>query len=307
MRIVVTGAGGFVGRRLVGLLADHEIVALDNVSGAIPDLPNVTSVIDDICDATVLNKAFTAGCDAVVHLATVPGGAAEQDPERARRVNVDSTMRLAQLASLNGSRTRFVFASSIAVFGSTFPPRVDDSTPLSPRMLYGAHKAMMEQWLATLTRRGDLDAISLRLSGVVARPRAPSGMKSAFLSDVFHALRAGESIVMPVTEKATCWLTSIECAASNFAHALVADLTSAPANRAVTLPALHVCMSDLVAAVIMKSGSPPVPVSYAPDAELEAAFGSYPPLATPAADEMGFSNDGDLSSLVERALAQCKG
>ena len=286
------------------MLADHEIVALDNASIGIPDLPNVIPVIGDIGDESVLNEAFAGGCDAVVHLATIPGGAAEQAPELARKVNVDATMRLAQFASLSGARTRFVFASSIAVFDHPFPALVDDSTQVSPTMLYGAHKAMMEQWLATLTRRGELDAISLRLSGVVARPKAPSGMKSAFLSNLFHSLRAGESFVVPVSENAMCWLTSVECAASNFAHALTADLTRAPVNRAVTLPALRVSMSDLVAAIAKKTGSvADARTSYEPDAELESTFGCYPPLATPAGNELGFRNDGDLMLLVDRALA----
>lgn len=303
MRIVVTGAGGFVGKRLVKELAAHEVVALDNMAGKIPDGPNVTPVVGDLGDAKVLASALAAGCDAVIHLATVPGGAAEQNPALAWKVNVEATMKLAEAATQAGQRPRFVFASSIAVFGNPLPGCVDDSTPLSPKMLYGAHKAMMEQWLATLTRRGDIDAISLRLSGVVARPREASGMKSAFLSDLFHALRAGERFVMPVSADATCWLTSIECAANNFAHALVADLNSAPDHRAITLPALHVRMGDLAAAVVKQTGRPQVPVSYAPDTDLEAAFGTYPPLATPAADSLGFTSDGDLSSLVGKAMA----
>lgn len=305
MRIVVTGAAGFVGRKLIQLLADHEIVALDNASIGIPDLPNVLPVTGDIGDTLVLNEAFAGGCDAVVHLATIPGGAAEQDPELARKVNVDSTMRLAQFASQSGARTRFVFASSIAVFDPQFPALVDDSTQVAPTMLYGAHKAMMEQWLATLTRRGELDAISLRLSGVVARPKAPSGMKSAFLSNLFHSLRAGESFVVPVSENAMCWLTSVECAASNFAHALTADLTRAPVNRAVTLPALRVCVGNLVDAVAKRANSAPMLVSYVPDAEVESMFGCYPPLATPVGNELGFRSDGDLTLLVDRALTDC--
>jgi len=305
MRIIITGAGGFIGRKLVERLTDHDVVALDKVPEGIPERPNVIPVIGDIGDEAVLNEAFAGGCDAVVHLATIPGGAAEQAPELARKVNVDSTMRLVQFASLRGERTRFVFASSIAVFDHPFPALVDDSTQVSPTMLYGAHKAMMEQWLATMTRRGELDAISLRPSGVVARPKAPSGMKSAFLSNLFHSLRAGESFVVPVSEKAMCWLTSVECAASNFAHALTADLTKAPVNRTVTLPALQVCVSNLIAAVAKKTDSAPMLVSYVPDAELESTFGCYPPLATPAGDELGFTNDSDLTLLVERALAHC--
>lgn len=302
MRIVITGAGGFVGRKLVQRLDDHDVVALDNLAEGIPERPNVIPVIGDIGDEAVLNKAFADGCDAVVHLATIPGGAAEQAPELARKVNVDATMRLAEFASLSSVRTRFVFASSIAVFDHPFPAFVDDSTPVLPTMLYGAHKAMMEQWLGTLARRGELDPVSLRLSGVIARPKATSGMKSAFLSELFHALHAGESFVMPVSKNATCWLTSVECAAENFAHALTADLTKAPANRAVTLPALRVRMSDLVVSISEKTGFSPSLVTHTPDAELEATFGNYPPLTTLAGNEMGFRNDGSLDSLVETVL-----
>lgn len=304
MRIVVTGAGGFVGRRLVAMLDDHDVVAVDNNASAIPDLVNVNQVVGDLCDAEVIEEAFSGGCDAVMHLATVPGGAAEENPELARQVNVDATMALSSKAAATGNRPRFVFASSIAVLGNPLPPRVDDSTPLAPTLLYGAHKAMMEQWLATLTRRGELDAISLRLSGVVARPRGPSGMKSAFLSDMFHALRAGEAFVVPVSSAATCWLTSVDCAADNFEHALRVVLADAPGSRTVTLPTLRVRIADLVAEIAAQTGTPANLVEYEPDAQLEAAFGALPSLSTPAADALGFVNDGDVQSLVDKALAR---
>jgi nucleoside-diphosphate-sugar epimerase len=302
MRIIITGAGGFVGRKLVAQLADHDVVALDHVIDGIPTLAHVTPIAGDLCDVTILQAAMVDGCDAVVHLATVPGGAAEQQPDMARRVNIEATMALADAAAESGQRPRFVFASSIAVFGDPLPARVDDATPLAPTMLYGAHKAMLEQWLATMTRRGALDALSLRLSGVIARPKAPSGMKSAFLSDVFHALSAGESYVMPVSAQATSWLTSLDCAAANFVHALGADLTKAPAQRAVTLPTLRVQIADLVAEICRQTDASLETVSYVPDAGLEAAFGALPPVNTAAANRLGFAHDGDLQQLVQRAL-----
>ena len=83
----------------------------------------------------------------------------------------------------------------------------------APKMYYGAHKLMMEAWLATMTRRGAVHGLSLRLPGIVARPRAPSGMRSAFLSDLFHALRAAIADEMPVSAGATSWLLS-RCRAS---------------------------------------------------------------------------------------------
>jgi nucleoside-diphosphate-sugar epimerase len=304
MRIVVTGAGGFVGRRLVRELADHDVVALDNSPVGIPELPNITPVIGDLCDSDVLATALADGCDAIVHLATIPGGSAEENPEAAWRVNVEATMKLADAASRAGKQPRFVFASSIAVFGGKLPASVDDTTPLSPQLLYGAHKAMMEQWLATLSRRGDIDAVSLRLSGVVARPRGPSGMKSAFMSDVFHALSAGEGFVMPVSADATVWLTSVECAVGNLVRALTVDLTNAPGDCAVTLPALRVHADKLVEEIALQTGTSADLVSYAADSALETAFGALPALITPAAESLGFSNDGDLPTLVARTLEE---
>ena len=303
MRVIVTGAGGFVGRQVLSALAGHDVVAVDQCGGGIPELPNVTRVCGDICDPALLEAAFAGGCDAVVHLATVPGGAAEAEPHRAWRVNVDATRVLAELASTYGHSTRFVFASSIAVFGSSMPDTVNDGTQLSPSMLYGAHKAMIEQWLATLNRRSELHAMSLRFSGVVARPRDNSGMKSAFLSDVFHAIRADEAFEMPVSVDGTSWLISVSRVAENIVRALALDSADVPESGAITLPALRVRMGDLVAEIARQAGNSPDLVSYVPDPALEAGFAAYPPLTTLAADGLGFSHDGDLTSLVGAALS----
>ena len=303
MRIIVTGASGFVGRHLVAKLSDHDVVALDYVSDTIPTMPNVRVVAGDISDPEVVQRAFADGCDAVIHLATVPGGAAEENPDLARRINVDATMALAEAAAKSGDRPRFVFASSIAVFGDPMPASIDDATPLAPRMYYGAHKAMMEEWLATLTRRGELSALSIRLSGVVARPRGPSGMKSAFMSNVFHALKAGEPFVVPVSRQATMWLTSVDCATNNFEFASRSEFDGSASNYAVTLPTVRLCIADLVSEIAHQTGSSEALVSYEPDADLEAGFGSLPPVSTAAADAMGFRSDGTVKELVTRALA----
>lgn len=305
MTIIVTGAGGFVGREVVGLLAARgdKVVALD--SHAMPGLPaGVRAVVGDITSPECLRDAFVDGCRAVVHLATVPGGAAEADPVTARRVNIDAMFDLLSAAAKAGSRPRVVFASSIAVLGDPLPMSgVDDGTPLAPRMIYGAHKAMMEVALAALSRRGEVDGVSLRLPGILARPKGPSGMKSAFMSDLFHALRAGERFVCPVAEEATIWAQSVCRCADNVLHALDVDAAQLPDARAVTLPALRIAMGALAGEIAAQCGVDPGLVTYAPDAALQAAFGAYPPLATPAADAAGFAHDGDVASLVRSALA----
>lgn len=293
MRIVVTGAAGFVGRALVRRLADrHDVIGIDTVAAA-------SVVAGDLGDPALLQHVFAGGCDAVVHLATVPGGAAEQNPVEAKRVNVDATMALIDAAAAAGTRPRFVFASSIAVFGDALPPAVDDTTTVAPKMIYGAQKAMMETWVTAQSRRGAIDGVSLRLPGIVARPAGPSGMKSAFMSDIFHALAAGRPFVAPVSADATMWLMSVDRIAANLDHAL----DPGTGGGAVTLPALRVRFGDLAAAIARATGAGPALVTYAPDTALQAAFGNQPLLATPDAYSRGFAYDGDLDALVASALA----
>jgi D-erythronate 2-dehydrogenase len=306
MTIIVTGAGGFVGRQLTALLIARgdQVVAMDSHLDMFADHPNLRKVAGDISDASVRAEAFSDGCDALVHLATVPGGAAEADPAASRRVNVDAMYDLLDLAKAGGNRPRVVYASSIAVFGDPLPADgVDDATPLAPKMVYGGHKAMMEVAVAMMHHRGEIDGVSLRLPGILARPKGPSGMKSAFMSDLFHALRAGEAFTCPVSASATIWAQSVAQCTRNFVHALDFDSAAMPTTRVVTLPAQRVYMGALASEIARQCGVSSDLVSYAPNVALEAAFGAQPPLATPAADACGFAHDGDLASLVSRALA----
>jgi nucleoside-diphosphate-sugar epimerase len=303
MRILVTGAAGFIGQALVQLLLHrgYDVTATDRHCTALEAFGDIHAVEGDLL-AEGTRRAALQGTDAVVHLATVPGGAAEEHPELARQVNVEATVRLStEFAALRGGGP-FVFASSIAVFGHPLPGTVSDETPLAPRMIYGAHKAMMETWLATLSRRGELAALSLRLPGVVARPPASSGMKSAFISDVFHALAAQRPIELPVSAEATTWLMSVDQVTRCLGHALTAATADLPESRAVTLPALRVSMGDLVSELSRQLGADPALVGHKPDHAIEQGFGRYPPLTTATAERLGFTHDGDLATLVEAAL-----
>jgi nucleoside-diphosphate-sugar epimerase len=283
-RILVTGADGFLGRVLARTLPPERLRLVDRRR---PDLAGAECIAADLRDASRL-PALLAGVEAVIHLAALPGGAAEADPAGSRAINLDASLNL--IAAASGAGARFVHASSIAVFGAPLPERIDDATPPSPSMTYGAHKAMVEIALVDAIRRGDIAGIALRLPGIVARPAAPSGLKSAFMSDLFHAIRDGRPCEVPVGPQATVWLMSAACAAANLVHAL--DVAPGPA---ITLPALRTSIADLVDAIAQGR---PAAIDYAPDAELEAQFGRQPPLETRLADRLGFRHDGNLANLV---------
>lgn len=303
MRVLVTGAGGFVARALIPILTaqGHEVVATDRNCDGLDALGATCALAGDIADPAIRSQALR-DADAIIHLATVPGGAAEEDPERAWAINMDATMALAAEFGRKRALAPFVFASSIAVFGH-MPAAVDDETPVAPHMIYGAHKAMLEMWLATLARRGELSTLSLRLPGIVARPQAPSGMKSAYISNVFHALAMGQRITLPVSPEATMWLMSVRQVAVCLALSLDAARQELPSTRAVTLPATRARMGDLVDEICRQCGTAPDLVRYEPDSPLEAAFGRQPPLSTPTARWLGFADDGGLEPLVRSALA----
>lgn len=300
--VLITGAGGFVGRALVRALAGScDVIATDRAGMDFAEVPGITTLPGDLEDPGLIAALTAQPLDALVHLATIPGGAAEADPALAARINVAEAMALLDAVAAHGNRPRVIFASSIAVFGEPLPPLVDDTTPVRPMLRYGAHKAMLEEWIAMLTRRGLVRGLSLRLPGIVARPLAPSGMKSAFLSNLFHALKAGESITLPVSAEATCWLLSRRALVAQMTTAL--DLADDLPGARLNLPALRVRMGDLVAEVARQTGAQAQLACHDPDPAVEAAFGAQPPLSTPAADALGLTHDGNLAALVANALA----
>lgn len=308
MSLVVTGAGGFVGRALVARLlaeprlAGTRILVSDSAVDGMPTDERITTIEGDIRDPAFVRRLRSEPVDMVIHLAGVLGGAAEADYALSRAVNIDATLAMFEALRNSEKPPRVVFASSIAVFGVPLPDRVDDKTVPLPTMTYGAQKLMMEMALGTFSRRGELDGVAVRLPGIVARPASDGRLRSAFLSQLFHDVAAGRDIVLPVSPGGTTWLMSRETCAANLVRAALLPAGAMGQQRSVTLPALRVSMATLVAALQRRFPSSRSRVSFAPDPEIESQFAAYPVLETAAAERLGFAADADVDSLVEAAF-----
>jgi nucleoside-diphosphate-sugar epimerase len=307
MRVLVTGAGGFVGAVLTQHLrgdakvAGRAIGSLGLLDRQLSPRSGAQTLEGDLGDAVILERIAAFAPDVVFHLAAVPGGAAEADYALGRRVNLDATLALFETLAALRKPVVVVYASTIAVYGANLPDPVTPSTPLRPALSYGAHKLACEALLADFSRRGLLDGRSLRLPGIVARPRgAGGGLKSAFMSELLHALAAGESFTCPVSPGATTWWMSAQRCAENMVHAAGMDVRHADARRAWPMPVLRASIEEVVGAAADLFGQAPR-IVYEPDQNLEAVFGRYPRLDDAEARAMGLRCDGTLRLLVARA------
>lgn len=303
MRLAVIGSRGFVGQALVRrALHDARVTGLrllDTLPTEAPADPRIEILTGSFVDPTV-RATLCEGADAVVHLAAVLGGAAERDYALARTVNVEATLSLFEHLRDTAPRTRVVFASTVAVYGSQLPDVVDDLTPFDPVLVYGAQKLMMEVALSNFAAKGWVDGVSLRPSGIVARPGTGAGLKSAFLSDLFYAVAEGREITLPVAPDSRTWLVSVGRVAEAFLHAALVPHIDGP--RALNLPALRVTFAELVAALRRRFPESRSVVRFEPEEEAVALFGAYPAIETAAALRLGLRGDSDVDALVRDAF-----
>jgi UDP-glucose 4-epimerase len=174
MRVLVTGAAGFIGSTTAELLLSrgHDVVALDNLSkGRIENVPSGATLVEGDCGDEALVLKLGA-FDACIHFAgRIEPAQSVTHPEEFFANNVGSTYALTQSLIRLGVE-RFVFSSSAAVYGTQVDMPINEDRPTSPESPYGESKWMVEQGLGWLARSGRLHAASLRYFNAAGGTRA---------------------------------------------------------------------------------------------------------------------------------------
>lgn len=259
MNIIVTGGAGFLGTALIARLlraqdedalpfAVDRIVSIDLAAARVDDA-RVVSVVGDLADAELLRSHVDADTAAVYHLAAVLSGGSEDDFELAYRVNVNGTRALLEAARLAGSRPRFVFTSSLAVFGGPMPAVVPENLAAQPESTYGAFKAIGELLVNEYSRKGYIDARITRLPTISVRPGRPNSAASSFASGIIREPLLGEASVCPVPLDTRMWLSSPGTVVENLVHAAVISPDDLGAWRVLNVPGVSVTVAEMLEAL----------------------------------------------------------
>jgi D-erythronate 2-dehydrogenase len=312
MHVLVTGAAGMIGRKFVerlardGRVGSEPIERLTLTDMVAPEEPNAMFTVapraDDIAEPGVAAALVKDRPQLIVHLAAVVSGEAESDFEKGYRVNLDGTRYLLEAVRGvgEGYRPRFVFASSIAVFGAPFPPTIPDEFHLTPLTSYGTQKAIGELLLADYTRRGFLDGVGLRFPTICVRPGAPNKAASGFFSNIIREPLAGKDAVLPVPETVRHTHASPRAAVSFIVHAATMETEAIGPRRSLSMPGVCVTVGEQIASLGNIAGEKVVKrIRREPDATITRIVAGWPERFDPArATRLGFKAENSFDDIV---------
>mgnify|MGYP005857804149 CR=1 FL=1 len=268
MHVLVIGAAGMIGRKLVariaqeGAIGGRKVERLSLVDVVAPEMP---AGFSGHAWAADLSAPGEAGCmvgtrpDLIFHLAAIVSGEAEADFDKGYRINLDGTRFLFEAIRQEGMKEggycpKVIFTSSIAVFGAPFPEAIGDEFFTTPLTSYGTQKAIGELLLADYSRRGFLDGVGIRLPTICIRPGKPNKAASGFFSSILREPLVGQPAVLPVPDTVMHWHASPRAAVGFLMHAATLGTAPLGARRNLTMPGLAATVAEQIEALRRVAG-----------------------------------------------------
>jgi nucleoside-diphosphate-sugar epimerase len=259
MHVLILGAAGMVGRKLIGRLArdgglnGKAIERLTLADVIAPEKPaGVAGVVDsvtmDLSAPGEADKIVASRPDVIFHLAAIVSGEAEADFDKGYRINLDGTRALIEAIRRvgDGYKPKVIYTSSIAVFGAPFPDAIPDEFHLTPLTCYGTQKAIGELLLADYTRRGFLDGVGLRFPTICVRPGKPNKAASGFFSSIIREPLAGQEAVLPVPDTVRHTHASPRAAAGFLVHAATLSHAQLGDRINLTMPGISCTVAEQI-------------------------------------------------------------
>ncbi|MBT6442733.1 MAG: NAD-dependent epimerase/dehydratase family protein [Alphaproteobacteria bacterium] len=267
MKVVITGGTGFLGLRLARKILERrtltgasgqqepveQLILFDAVTPAerpagLDDRVTITS--GDVADEKTIMGMVNGASLSVFHLASVVSAGAEQDFDLALEVNLDGGLNLLEACRAAPGLPRFVFTSSLAVFGgAAMPAEVGDDTKITPQNTYGMTKVINELLVNDYTRKGFLDGRGARLPTTVIRPGKPNKAASSFASGVFREPLSGNTCNLPVRRDTKMAIGGYRGVVDGMIALHEADNAAIGDDRTVNFPSIATDVEGMIAAL----------------------------------------------------------
>lgn len=266
MRVLILGAGGFLGSRLVArVVAEGQVAGQPVTELVLFDMRpmrqvhsancRITQVHGDLREARVLDGLFSQPVDAVFHLAATLTLDAEMDHRRGLETNVLSLIELLERCRAQARAPMLLFASSISTFGGDLPAVVGDDVFQAPATSYGTHKVLAELLLADYSRHGFVDGRALRLPIVVTHPGPASGSISDQVSALIREPARGLAVTCRMAPDSRMAVASVDTVVNSFQHLASLPEAAIRSARILNLPGLTVTPAELAQAVGRRFGT----------------------------------------------------
>ncbi len=322
MHILVTGAAGMIGRKLVerlaqlGRIGDQEITRATLHDIMEPQAPAgtpfaVDSIAADFADPDTPAHLVADKPDIIFHLAAIVSGEAETDFDKGYAINLDGTRRLfdaVRALSTDGApyHPRIVYASSIAAFGAPLPDLIDDEFLQAPLTSYGTQKVIGELLLTDYTRKGIFTGIGIRLPTICVRPGKPNKAASGFFSNIIREPLAGHEAVLPVDESVTHWHASPRSAVGFMLHAATIDSEKVGPRRNLNMPGVRATVGEQIEALRNIAGENVVArIRREPDDAIRSIVGNWARGFSPKrALALGFEADESFEAIIRTHIEE---
>jgi nucleoside-diphosphate-sugar epimerase len=307
MKVLITGAGGFVGQILAKKLIETNTVT-ELILADVNAPPNPTSSQNVQCTAADLTSPsacedlIAQAPDAVYILHGIMSSGSEANLELGLKVNFESVRQLLDTIRTKRPGIKVVFTSSCAVFGRKAVENVATETEIvpMPESSYGTQKLMIEFLLNDYSRRGLIDGRAVRLPTVFVRAGAPTAAASSFVSGIVREPVHGQGSELPVDPSIGIWLTSPRTLATNLVHAIKVPAEKLGHFRQILLPGYTATSGDILDALEKIAGKETrALVKEKRDETTQRIVLSWPAkYDTARAKELGFSEDVGLEQTI---------
>lgn len=311
MNIIITGGQGFLGQRLAKTLLSQdkikieELVLIDVIKPIAPNNdPRVRCIEMDLRNPESLDAIITKNTDAIFHLAAIVSSHAEQDPDLGYEINFLATRNLLEVCRRIKPSIRFIFSSSLAVFGGELPDVIQNATAFTPQSTYGTQKAMSELLINDYSRKGFVDGLVVRLPTICIRPGKPNKAASSFVSSIIREPLHGENAICPVSEDLLLWLSSPNTIVENFIHALTLPSLPPRSWHVINLPGFTVSVKQMLADLAHIKGEEILEkITFEFDENINNIVASWPvEINCAQAQALGFKADADFASVIKQFI-----